>query len=478
MDYAPGIPSKESFHELPTIREPTVFEFAVHDHHAERRGRHFDLRLGDPSTGHAHSWAMHASWPKPGEKTWAILQPTHSVPYMDFKGEIPEGYGKGKVDLHDRSKTEILESRPGHISFNLYKNSGPEEYTLHRLYDKHWVLFNRTITREKHAKLPDSKPDYKEVSPGHAKLENPNYLASAKIDDAHNLFYFPAAGEKVRVISYRKSKRNPTGIIEHTHKVPGIAEGLKVPEGLGGTILRGGLYALSSETGKAIPARQLATLLNSNVWTSRAKQEELGELIPVLYDVVQFKGRNLEKAPYEEKLKVLQHIEQTFPHVFTLPKMAISAEGKKKLLHEIQSKKVPETEEGLVLWNLKASESPIKVKFSKDHDVYVRGFFGGEGKLKNKGVGGFYFSTSSDGPILGKVGTGFSEEQRKDMFKNPENYLGVIARVKAQEVFPSGALRGSSLLEWHPDKNEQAVLDLIKHGSVDSLEFCFFWDLP
>jgi len=49
---------------------------------------------------------MHAQWPKPGEKTWAIQQPTHTMKYMDFVGKIEDGYGKGDVKMFDRAKTE------------------------------------------------------------------------------------------------------------------------------------------------------------------------------------------------------------------------------------------------------------------------------------------------------------------------------------------------------------------------------------
>jgi len=474
-EYAPGLPSRETSHELPQVKKPKVWEFGVHDHAAEKRGRHFDLRLGDPDTGHAHSWAMHTEWPKPGEKTWAIQQPTHTVPYMDFEGRIQEGYGKGDVKLFDRAKTEIMEASPGHINFNVYRGTGPEEYTLHRLTGKHWILMNRTPTREKHPHLPDSKPAYKEQVPERANLEHPDYIASAKIDDAHNLFYFPVAGEKIRIISYRPSKRTQGGLIEHTHKVPVFSEGLRVPEGLGGTILRGGLYAISPRTGKATEAHVLGSLLNANVWKSRENQKEHGELIPVLYDVVRYRGRDMEKAPYKEKLEVLRKVEGALPHAFHLPRMATTTEGKRKLIEDIQAGRIPETKEGVVLWNLRKPESPIKVKFTKDYDVYLRSFFPGEGKYKGNGVGGFYFSHEPEGPIAGRVGTGISDAQRRHMFQHPDLYRGMVARVKAQHLYESGALRAPAMLGWHLDKNEQQKLDLVKHAAVD-FELCFLWE--
>lgn len=459
-EYAKGIPDKATSHELPEIKSPTKWEFAIHSHKAERRGDHFDLRLGDPETGHAHSWAMSTKWPKPGESTWAIAQPTHTVKYMDFKGRIESGYGKGDVSLHDRDKVEIINAKPGHISFNLYKGSGPEEYTLHRIADKKWKLINRTISRDK-MDLPSYRPKYHEVDIKKADkyINDPSWIASAKIDDAHNLFVFPESGEQVRVVSHRLPKKGDTGIIEHTHKIPSIV-GRKTPKNLSNTILRGGLFATEPQSNKAIQAKDLAGLLNTNVWKSREKQKQLGELTPVIYDVVKFKGKNVELAPYEEKLNILRQITTDLP--FKIPPIARTSEEKRKLVSDIEGDRVLETKEGVVFWNIHKNVPPVKAKFSSDHDVYIREFFPGEGKYKDNAVGGFIFSHTPTGPVVGRVGTGLSDSLRKDMHENPDRYKGLVARVSAQDKFPSGALRAPAFKGWHLDKNDPQDLADVK----------------
>lgn len=473
IEYAPGIPSKEISHELPKVKKPTTWQFVVHDHHAERRGRHFDLRLADPSTGFAHSWAMPAKWPEPGERTWAIQQPTHTMKYMDFEGVISDGYGKGTVFKHARDKVEVVSAEPGHINFNVYRGTGPEEYTLHRIDDRKWQLYNRTIHR-KAVELPDTRPPYREVKVPEADkhIDDPNYMASAKIDDAHNLFVFPASGEQIRVVSYRPAKKTKTGVIEHTQKIPSVF-GVKTPPGMGGTILRGGIYAMNPETGKATDAKDIAGMLNANVWTSREKQKVHGELVPVLYDVVKYKGRNMEMSSYGEKLKVLREVADSLP--FSLPRMAFSAEDKKKLLSDIRKGHVPETKEGVVFWNLReGSKPPVKTKFVNDHDVYIKDFFPGEGKYRNNAVGGFLYSHDPDGPIVGRVGTGLSDELRRDMFEHPDRYRNLVARVTAQQQYSSGALRAPAFQDWHLDKNEPQALSHVKLASMD-LHLVFIW---
>lgn len=461
-----GIPDRSKVHELPVVEKHTEWEYGVHSHDAERRGEHLDLRLGDPDTGHAHSWAIVGEIPKPGEAGWAIQQPTHTVDYMDFKGVIPAGqYGAGRVRLADRGKTEIVNARPDHISFNVYKGSGPEEYTLHKIYENRWKFYNRTLNRQT-AALPDAKPKYKEIKPDQVDFNDNSQLLSSKIDGAHNLFVFPRTGQNLRVMSYRPSARE-TGIIEHTHKVPGIRDGIKTPSELRNTIVRGELYARDPQTDQAVKAKDLSGILNSNVWRSREKQKSLGDLRAVIFDVVQHKGKSLEEAPYDEKLKVLESIVQKHPGVFELPRIAASAKEKQKLFNQIQAGEIPETTEGVVLWDREGNKSPIKAKFRPEHDVHIRGFFPGGGKYEGKGVGGFNYSHTPRGEIVGRVGTGLTDAQREHMYRNPGLYQGLIAKVRALDVYKNkkgkpGALRAPSFSGMHLDKNPQERLDTVK----------------
>ena len=447
---APGIPSRATRHELPEVRTPTRWEFGVHAHDADKRGPHLDLRLGDPMTGHAHSWAMEDKWPGPGTWTWATAQPTHTVRYMDFKGKIPFGYGKGDVALRERGKIEVINAAPGHITFHLHRPRGTEEYTLHRVGPDQWKFYNRTFTRDVADSLPlGDKPTYRSLDIGKALEHGDDHLMSAKIDDAHNLFVLDT-GKQVRVVSHRESDR-PAGLIEHTHKVPSL-RGVKAPAGFYDTVLRGGVFALDPKTGKAISASRLGGLINSGVEKSRADQAVHGELRPVIYDVVRYRGKDLSSAPYEEKLRVLEAVSKAIP-ALRLPPMARTAEAKQRLLTEITSGRHPLTSEGVVLWPLKTGDKPIKAKVKDDHDVYVRGFFSGEGKYTDRGVGGFVYSHTPDGKVVGRVGTGLTDAQREDMHRHPEKYLGMVAVVQAMEKHPSGALRAPSFQGFHLDKN-------------------------
>lgn len=463
-EFAPGIVDKSKFHELPHINSPTTWEYGIHHHLADKRGEHYDLRLGNKETGHAYSWAMLPKLPSPGESTMIIEQPTHTVKYMDWEGTIPKNtYGAGKVKLKERDKAEIINAKPGHITFNVYKGYGPEEYTIHKMGGKIWKLMNRTKRKEDLIGDIDlnEKPKYKDISVKDALKYGDEYLMSAKIDDAHNLFIFPKKGEQIRSISYREAKRTPSGLIEHTHKIPSLIN-TKTPKELEDTVLRGGLYAKHPETKEATPHNVLGGLLNSNVWKSREKQEEHGDLIPIIYDVVRYKGKDMKDEPYKEKLKALVHVNKVLPEVFELPKIALEKVDKEKMLHDIEHGNLPETKEGIVLWHLHESKPALKAKFINEHDVYIRGFFPGGGRLTDKGVGGFVYSHEPNGPIVGEVGTGFDDKLRNDMYRNPDKFIGLVATVGSQHKYDkTKALRAPAFLNFHLDKNEQSRLDEI-----------------
>ena len=65
-DFAPGLPDPSVSHEIRPTEKHETWDYVLQEHQAEKRGLHHDLRLGDPKTGHGHSWAIPPEWPKPG----------------------------------------------------------------------------------------------------------------------------------------------------------------------------------------------------------------------------------------------------------------------------------------------------------------------------------------------------------------------------------------------------------------------------
>lgn len=451
LEFAPGIPASKRIRELPTINKPVIWEQSLQKHKAVRAGLHYDMRIGDPATGVAYSWALpKAEIPEPGSFRLAVRTFDHRTDYMPFRGEITERYGKGTVALERHDKTEVMEMSPDKIRFNLYDKKAPEEFMLNRVGRHLWLLHNVTVTRNRHPEIPKSKPQYKSTPIGQIDVGNDDQIMEPKIDGAHVLVHFRKAGEHPRVYSYRPAKDRPHDLIEHTHKFMRL-RAAEVPKSLEGTILRGEAYA--EKNGKVRPATVTAGILNSKVLESREKQKELGDLRVTIFDVANVKGEDKEDLSYRDKLSVLKKAHDAIPEL-RLPEMAVTPQEKRTMLERVRSGKHPVTDEGVVLWSKSSSERYKSVR-RPDHDVIIRRIEEGKGRLKDEMAGGFSYSLHADGPrgeIKGTVGSGLSDALRKDMSNNPHKYIGATATVRARKQFESGALRAPSFYRMHPDK--------------------------
>jgi hypothetical protein len=462
QEFAPGIPLQKPISRLPSISPKTLNKWvmAVQDHLAAKAGRHYDLRLVDPDSNRAHSWAIpKARLPEPGEKLLAVQTFTHTPEYALHFGEhkpeiIPEGYGKGRVRMALKEPVDIVESNNDKIRFNVYQGKQNNEYILRRTKDKNWLLQNVTITKDR-TDIPQSKPKYKEVEPDNVDITNDQQLMMAKIDGAHNCIQLNA-GQPVRIFSYRPTERN-TGVIEHTQRfLPGFLQ--RVPKSLDGLILRGELFASDPLTGRTREAVETGAVLNSGVWKSRDTQK-MSPLRAVIFDVARKNGKDVEDIPYTEKLKILKQVNKELPFL-ELPPTAETTKDKINLLNKIRTGQEPITTEGVVLWPL-GGGTPIKAKFRPDHDVYIREIYPETGQREGL-AGGFRYSWTPRGKIVGHVGTGFSHALKKDMLENPKDYIGRVARVRALGLYRDkenpkkpGALRAASFTDFHLDKGLQ-----------------------
>src|SRR5512136_925778 len=435
VEFAPGIPASKPISRLPAITSKTLnrWVLAVQEHEAERAGKHYDLRLVDPDSGKAHSWAIpKAKLPLPGERLLAIQTFTHTPEYALHFGEkkpqtIGEGYGKGRVWMALKEPTDIIESSNNHVRFNVYQGKDINEYLLHRTKDNKWMIQNVTTTKAT-ANIPQSKPKYREITPDRVDVTDDSHLMTAKIDGAHNTFRLDA-GQPVRIFSYRPTERD-TGVIEHTHRfVPGLTS--RVPNHLDGLVLRGELFAADPHTGRAREDVETGAVLNSNVWKSRDTQAH-SPLRAVVFDVARQNGQNVESLPYQEKLDILKKVNKALPFL-ELPPMAETSKQKIDLLNRIRTGREPATREGVVLWPLQGG-APVKAKFKPDHDVYVREVFPETGERQGL-AGGFTYSWTPKGKIVGRVGTGFTHDLKRDMLENPQKYIGRVARVNAQALY-------------------------------------------
>jgi len=113
-------------------------KYVIQKHHASHL--HYDLRL--ELNGVAKSWAV----PKEpaveeGVKRLAVEVEDHSVDYMDFEGEIKEGYGAGKVEIWDNGYWETESVKEKKIVAIIHGNKLKGRFTLLNFKEKNWLFF-------------------------------------------------------------------------------------------------------------------------------------------------------------------------------------------------------------------------------------------------------------------------------------------------------------------------------------------------
>lgn len=462
-EFAPGIPASRKIQPLPTITSPVTWEFVLQRHRALRAGEHLDMRLGNPSTGHAHSWAMKA-WPAAGSGTMAIEQPTHTRQYMDFSGRIGPGYGEGDVTIERREKAEVLKSEADKLKFNLYRGREVEELVLRRTSGRDWVLQN--ITRHRAAgpgsRLPANKPKYRETSIDKIDHRRQDTILQAKLDGAHVIIDFWKEGQPPRVFSYRVSKTSPTGLINHTPKIKSML-GQTTPKGLQGTILRGEVVGIGPD-GRAVPSARTGGMLNANTWTSREMQAQEGDLAVFAFDVISWRGKDVSSQPFSAKSDMLLEAARLAPWL-RLPRTASTPAEKKSLLSDIKKNREPTTNEGVIEWQHE-KHIPTKAKITREIDVWVREIFKEKG-TRGPFAGGFKYSLTKNGPIIGKVGTGMSHELRADMLENPRKYIGLMAKIRVSpESKPGYAPRNPSFVGWHLDQEMKEGIKMASQFNI------------
>lgn len=438
--FAPGIPSKVNREAPRFIKTPEVWNLAIQSHKAKRAGQHYDLRLIDNKTGKAYSWALRNLPTAPGEKVLAKLQPTHTAGYATWEGEIESGYGAGTVKLFQHDKIEVLKSDLNHVLFNVYKSNGDtERYALINTGGDNWLYYNVTPTRKTRPEIPSAKVSFPKIKPTTIDPFNANQIIAPKVDGAANVFVL-RKNKPIETYSYRPSRRGAIKLIDHTFRLPLYRE--TPPPELDKTVLMGEVFA-RKPNGKVQSVQRTGSVLLSNVWRSRELQKKT-PLDYFVYDILKYKGKDVSQFPYEKKIELLNEV--TNKTGLRMPIMAHTPDAKINLIKRISSGKYPLTHEGFVVYE-KDKSVPIKAKFTKDFDAYLRNVYPGEGKL-SQSMGRVSYSFTPKGPIIGRVGGGFKESLRKQIWEHPKQYRGKLMRIYAQDQLPSGALRMPQFLDF------------------------------
>ncbi len=253
-DAAQGLPDRRNYGDLSRLEAGRLLDFVIQLHEAQRAGRHYDVRFGNPEQG-LYSWATRKELPEPGQRTALFQQPLHRHDYMNFQGTL-KGYGAGQVRTARKGQILLTKVSPTKIEFTTADERHPQRYTLLKpttFKGRDWLLVNAT---------PDQPVPYHKVHmltiprdqvEGKLKAIGQGDSVQAKVDGASSLIRLLKDG--VEVLSYRSSKATGRPII-HTERIFHGRPDLSIPQELVGSILKGELYGVQGEEKGRTPSEE------------------------------------------------------------------------------------------------------------------------------------------------------------------------------------------------------------------------------
>ena len=287
---------------------------------------------------------------------------------------------------------------------------------------------------------------------------------SAKIDGAHTIGLLKK-GQAPELYSHRLSRKDNKNI-SYNDKLTHLPKKSKVD-----AKVRFETYA-TDKYGRAVPPELVTAMLISKPENSLAMQRELGlKTQTAIIGVDKLNGIDYTKRPLEEQIEAIKQIQAVHPE-FTIPDMAVTSEEKRRLLSNIKQGMHPHTKEGIIIHNLEKDKS-YKAKIISTQDVHVRDIFPEEAISLDRApmAGGFTYSYTPNGPIVGKVGTGFNHQMKRQMLENPDLFKGRVARIHyLGEPKEGGALIKPSFKGWDIDKNigeDEYITPRVKTSAED-----------
>jgi len=163
----------------------------------------------------------------------------------------------------------------------------------------------------------------------------------------------------------------------------------------------------------------------------------------------------LDATSKKGRYKILMELSKDFPHCIKLVYQTyVALEAQLMQQHEIF---LVQGFEGTVIYNPdsmyedKRGYDWTRLVPLKTADCRCTRIFEGKGKYEFSAGG---IVVNFDGKAV-KVGTGFSDEDRKKMWEDPNHYIGLICEIEYKEKTKAGSMRQPRFKGWRLDKGEE-----------------------
>jgi bifunctional non-homologous end joining protein LigD len=444
-------------------RQPS---FVIQEHHAS--SLHWDFRL--EHDGVFASWALPKGLPlTPKENHLAVHVEDHPLEYGSFEGTIPSGeYGGGDVTIWDEGTYEQEKWRDREVMVVLHGRRAKGRYVLFPTNGKNWMIHRMDPAPEGFEPLPsDLSPML--ATPG----ELPNGAgagANAGAGGRKGEWAYEFKWDGIRVLLWidggrpRAESRNGNDITTAFPELRALAEAV----GSDQVVLDGELVALDDEGRPRFSRLQRRMHIASAREAAAAAAKYPASMI--VFDVLHVNGRSLLAATYDERRAVLEGLGLAGPSWGVTPSFTDDpGEEVMRTAVEIGMEGVVAKRRSSVYRPGVRSRDWIKTKHVRTQEVVVGGWTDGVGERKatfGALLLGIPETASGTGagrtPVrltyVGKVGTGFTEADRRQL----------LAKLTARSTspfageLPAAAVRGAHFVrpdlvgevrfgEWTPD---------------------------
>lgn len=471
----------QNYYDLPRHTQPFQARAKIELHEAKRAGTHLDFRIVLPdslwSKERVYDFAVvkRTTFPGRGERPALVVQRNnHSLDYFNTDSHVfgPGEYGEGRMQTIWRGNIDVMYVDQTKIEFQINDGEFAGRYCLFTsksevtpdTRDQGWLIRMKdpVLAHKERMKFVSSAA---KIDAAHANPDR--YLAEIKADGA-NFMIVPGPKENT-VVSRRLSVSGHP--INQASKMPWIKY-IKFPPQYHGRTLHVEIVEYDPKDVLMNHGHHTETagLLNSKAERSRAIQLKTGKpLIAMVWDIDGPGPYSERRAEYLQLVRQMKGAvdmrrwgdqrDRLFTRRYFKPRIFQAAVDNRQLgitMQELFEFTQVFDGEGVVLKpvdGLYYGEPYIKNKGSDEFDVKVVGFQ--EGTNKYQGSLGALIVEDPETLVRSKVGTGFTDQERQDIWDNQEMFLGSTVSVEVHELSPKGALRGPRFIEFHPDNVEE-----------------------
>jgi len=386
--------------------EPVVIGVQRHD--AERRGTHYDLRVGLPDRSISFVIPRPTLQGQAGQTATWIHQPDHVAAYATLSGVIPSGqYGAGPFTLVDKHPGVLHSNNDG--SYDLYihdKDIGDAKLTLKKNPSnaKQYFVVLRNLPRER---VWQERGKYKDWQ---GDIPSSGYTASEKLDGA--MMYATLNPNGITLTSRRRGVDGEPLVREH--HVPWIRDA-KIPKEYIGMTIAGELYHPKGFS-------TLSGILNSSPVKALERQRSEGKIQFAPWGIVGMPG-----VSYADKMAILDDLvgKLNNPYI-TRPRMS---DNPQQLMAQIER----EGGEGIVLArSTDTDDMPMyRKKIWHPYVGKIVGYNPGRGDLEGT-VGSLIVEDATGKRVNVGSGKGLDDNLRRYMAEHWDEFQNRKIRVLAR----------------------------------------------